>query len=91
MPASELRTERIDIRTTPTAKETLQQAASARHKNVSEFLLDAGLAAASEALADRHVFLLDDESWRAFRDALDRPVRPKPRLAKLLAEPGVLE
>ena len=91
MPASELRTERIDIRTTPTAKETLQRAASARHKNVSEFLLDAGLAAASETLADRHMFLLDDEHWRAFHEALDRPVRPKPRLAKLLAEPGVLE
>ncbi len=30
MAASELRTERIDIRTTPSAKETLRRAASAR-------------------------------------------------------------
>ncbi len=91
MPRTSLKSERIDVRTSAAAKDLLQQAAAAAHKNVSEFLLDAGLSAAAETLADRRVFVLDDAKWRAFQAALDRPVRKKPRLAKLLAEPSVLE
>ena len=84
MAVAEAKTERIDIRTTAAVKETLQQAASAAHKNVSEFLLDAAMTMAEETLADRRVFELDDEQWQAFQEALDRPVRHKPRLAELL-------
>lgn len=86
-----LKSERIDIRTTPEAKEALQRAATLARKNVSEFLLDAGLAAASEALMDRRTFILSDEKWQEFEAALDAPVQPKPRLARLLSEPSVLE
>ena len=86
-----LKSERIDIRTTAAAKEILQRAAAMTHKNVSEFLLDAGMAAATEALADRRLFALDDAQWRAFQAALDRPVSHKPRLAKLLTEPSAIE
>lgn len=87
----DLKSERIDIRTTSAAKEILQRAAAMTHKNVSEFLLDAGMAAATEALADRRLFNLDDAQWRAFQGALDRPVAHKPRLAKLLSEPSAIE
>jgi uncharacterized protein (DUF1778 family) len=91
MTASRNKSERIDIRTTPAAKDTLQRAATIANKNVSEFLLDAGMAAAMETLADRRLFVLDDKKWRAFQEALDRPVRPLPRLKKLLAKPSILE
>jgi uncharacterized protein (DUF1778 family) len=84
------KTERIDVRASGPVKQMLQEAARACHKNVSEFLLDAGVIAASQALADRRHFLLDDEQWTAFQQALDRPVQIKPRLKKLLNEPGVL-
>lgn len=90
--STKLKSERIDIRTTPEAKETLQRAAAMAHKNVSEFLLDAGLTAATEALADRRLFRLDDAQWRAFQGALDRPVsRGKKRLARLLSEPSATD
>lgn len=90
--STKLKSERIDIRTTPEAKEALQRAAAMAHKNVSEFLLDAGLTAATEALADRQLFRLDDAQWRAFQDALDRPVRRgKKRLARLLSEPSATD
>lgn len=87
----DLKSVRIDIRTTPAAKDTLQRAAAMAHKNVSEFLLDAGMAAATEALADRRLFTLDDAQWRTFQAALDRPVSRKPSLAKLLSEPSAVE
>jgi uncharacterized protein (DUF1778 family) len=84
------KTERIDVRASTPVKQLLQEAARACHKNVSEFLLDAGVTAANHALADRRHFVLDDEQWTAFQQAMDRPVQARPRLKKLLTEPGVL-
>ncbi|MFN8589750.1 MAG: DUF1778 domain-containing protein [Burkholderiaceae bacterium] len=84
------KTERIDVRASAPVKLLLQDAARACHKNVSEFLLDAGVTAAAQALADRRQFNLDEAQWRAFQAALDRPVQRKPRLKKLLREPGAL-
>ncbi len=84
------KTERIDVRATSAVKQLLQEAARVSHKNVSEFLLDAGVTAANQALADRRHFSLSDGQWEAFQQALDRPVQARPRLKKLLGEPGVL-
>jgi uncharacterized protein (DUF1778 family) len=46
--------------------------------------------AAAQTLADGRQFVLDEAQWRAFQEALDRPVQSKPRLKKLLREPGML-
>lgn len=85
------KTERIDVRASSSVKQLLQEAARANHKNVSEFLLDAGVTAATQTLADRRQFVLDEARWQAFQEALDRPVQNKPRLKKLLGEPGLLD
>ena len=84
------KTERIDVRASTVIKQLLQDAARASHKNVSEFLLDAGVTAAVQTLADRRQFVLDETQWQAFQEALDRPVQNKTRLKRLLREPGVL-
>ncbi len=82
---------RIDVRASSTVKQLLQEAARASHKSVSEFLLDAGVTAADQTLADRRRFVVDEEQWKAFQSALDKPVvQLKPRLKKLLNAPGVL-
>ena len=91
MAIAEAKSERIEVRTTPSTKALLQRAATSSHKNVTEFLLEAGVNAAKEALVDRRIFSLDDVQWQTFQDALDRPVVTKPRLARLLAEKSVLE
>ena len=90
-PMQEQKTERIDIRTSFTAKAVLQQAASSVNKTVSEFLLDTGLSAASEVLADRRVFALNDEQWNQFQEVLDADPKDKPALKKLLADRGVFD
>lgn len=82
---TENRSERVDLRMTPAAKRTLQRAAAAAHKTVSEFLLDSSLSAAHETLADRRVFHLDDKRWDAFLAALSRPPKDNPALRRLLA------
>jgi len=73
---------------TRTAKSLLQRAAAVRHKSVTEFVLDSGLSAAAETLADRRQFELTDRQWRAFQAALDAPTKSKKRLEKLLRNRG---
>jgi uncharacterized protein (DUF1778 family) len=85
MDGIESKSERVDVRMTPTAKRTLQKAAAAANKTVTEFLLDSSLAAAFDTLADRRVFQLDAAQWAAFMAALETPPKDNPRLRKLLA------
>lgn len=84
------KSERIDVRASTPVKQLLQEAARVAHKNVSEFLLDAGIVAANQTLADRTRFELSADQWLAFQSALDQPVGAKPKLKKLLSEPGLL-
>ncbi len=91
MGIAETKSERIEVRTTPSLKALLQRAAASAHKNVTEFLLEAGIKAAEDALADRRMFQLDDRRWKEFQNILDRPVVNKPRLARLFSEKSVLE
>jgi len=84
------KSERIDVRASTPVKQLLQEAARVAHKNVSEFLLDAGIVAANQTLTDRTRFALSAQEWKAFQAALDRPVSAKPKLKKVLSEPGLL-
>jgi uncharacterized protein (DUF1778 family) len=89
-PAKE-RSERVYLRMTPTAKRTLQRAAAATNKTLTQFLLDTGLNAALDALADRRIFQLDEKRWSAFLAALAAPPKNNPRLRKLLARKATWE
>ena len=87
----ESKSERIDIRTTPSVKRALQEAAVAKNKTVTEFILDVALAEAAELRVNQRLFVLDDAQWRAFTAALDAPPKSRPRLETLLREPGVFD
>lgn len=91
MSPTEARTQKLDLRLTVSAKRTLQSAARASSRSVSEFVLESALARAEETLPDRERFGLDAEQWTAFQAALDAPAQPASRLAKLLNEPSVFE
>lgn len=82
------RSEKLDLRLTPEAKQTLHAAAASQSRSLSEFVLESALARAAETLPDRQRFGLDADRWAAFMDALDAAPRPLPRLAKLLTTPG---
>ncbi|HLH98994.1 MAG TPA: DUF1778 domain-containing protein [Xanthobacteraceae bacterium] len=81
----------MDLRLTRAAKQTLQEAAAAQRKSVSEFVLDAALNEAEELLADRRIFTLDRKAWDAFMAALDAPPRRHQRLERLFHEPSVFD
>ena len=61
MAIAENKLARIEVRTTPSIKALPEQAAVSSGKTVTEFLLDAGIDAAENALADRRVFRLDEQ------------------------------
>ena len=80
----ETRSERVDLRMTPKAKRTLQRAAARANKSLTDFLIDSGMAAAFDALADRRVFHIADSEWAAFEAALARSPADNPALRDLL-------
>ncbi len=86
-----VRTEKLDLRLTEDAKRTIQAAAAAAHRSVSDFVLESALTRAGEALADRRFFSLSAEKWKTFMAILDAPPRPLPRLERLLREPGFFD
>ena len=91
MPKAASRTEKLDLRLTPSAKRVLQTAASASRRTMSEFVLESALARAEETLPDRRRFGLDAERWSAFLAALDAPPRRSRRLGDLLRDPSIFE
>ena len=91
MPGVETRNEKLDLRLTPSAKRTLQNAAQAAGRSVSEFVVESALSRTEETLPDRQRFGLNAKQWAAFQAALEAPPQPAPRLARLLNEPGVFD
>lgn len=85
------RSEKLDLRLTRAAKRTIQAAAAASHRSVTEFVLESALARADEALADRRNFTLSAAQWKAFLTALDAPPRPLPRMERLLRDSGFFD
>jgi uncharacterized protein (DUF1778 family) len=85
------RSEKLDLRLTPEAKRTLNIAASAAGRSVSEFVLESALSRAEETLADRQHFGLDAEKWEAFMAALEAPPREIPQLERLMREKSIFE
>jgi uncharacterized protein (DUF1778 family) len=85
------RDDRMEFRLPPQAKSMLKRAADVENKSLSAFLLDKGLEAAAETLAERREFRLGARQYDAFVAALDAPVKPRPRLEALLTTPSVLE
>src|SRR5437879_11562204 len=59
------REDRLEVRLTPRAKSMLRRAASVERKTVSAFILDKGLAAADETLADRREFQTSAQQYEA--------------------------
>ncbi len=91
MTISPARSEKLDLRLTPQAKQKLFAAARSQERTVSEFVLQAALNKADELLADQSRIFLNSEQWAKFQEALDAPPRDLPRMRRLLNEPSLFE
>lgn len=80
------RSARLGIRATPRQEALLKRAAEARHKSLTEFILDSACSAAEQALLDRRLFVVPADEYQALLKLLDRPARTNPRLKRLFSK-----
>jgi uncharacterized protein (DUF1778 family) len=83
--------ERLHLRVDAEQKALLEAASQAVGASVSTFVLKAATEAAADVLADRRVFVLDQDAWQVFDEALARPATDVAGLRELLSEPTVLD
>jgi uncharacterized protein (DUF1778 family) len=76
---------RINVRLTRADNALIRHAADAVGQTITEFMSVSALERAHEVLADQRDFEVDERTWDTFVAALDRPVRPDPRLVELFA------
>ena len=74
----------INLRASQTQRSLIDSAAEAVGKKRSEFMLDAACREAEAVLADQRFFVVDDKTFQAFTDALDKPPAENARLRHLL-------
>ena len=85
------RSERLNVRVTGEQARLIRLAARETQATVSSFLVQSACLRAEEALASQKQIVYNAKQWQAFLSMLDRPVKEKPRLRKLLTEASVLE
>ena len=82
---------RIAVRLSSDQDALIRQAAAVEGTSITEFTVAATMGHALDVLADRRVFAINEVAWDEFLAVLDRPVRHKPRLEKLLAQPSIFD
>ena len=80
------KTTQINMRVEPSQFALLTRAAAAMNKDRSAFILETACREAEDLLLDRRFFLLDDEAFAAFEEALNAPPPDLAKLKSLLAE-----
>ncbi len=90
-PSSGLRSNRLGLRTTPAQAALIQIAAETMQKSVTEFVLSSACEKAEQTLLDQRFFMVDEQTWLQFEEALERPAQKKKGLQSLLAEGAIWE
>ena len=85
------RTKRFNLRATARQEKLIRTVAKQQGLNVTEFILESACKEAEQTLVDQQQFNLSATQWQAFTKTLDRPVKSRPKLRRLLSEPSILE
>jgi len=85
------RTERFNVRLSEREAALIRLGAEQRGVNITNFILESACVRAEQEIADARRFQVSLKDWQRFSEALDRPVRTKPRLKRLFAESTVLD
>lgn len=88
---SALKETKVQLRMRPLQKDVIARAAELKQTTLTDFMLQHAFDAAQQILADQTHFYLSPQKWDEFTAALDAPPKKKPKLKKLLTEPGVFD
>jgi uncharacterized protein (DUF1778 family) len=86
-----MKTERLNLRLTPSQDAVLRQAAASRGESTSDYVLRHAVEAAEADLADRRVFVVRDEAWDELQRLLSAPSSLPAAMTELLDTPSALE
>lgn len=75
----------ITLRVEPEQQDFIDAAARLKGQTRTAFMLDAAYQSAQALLQERTTFTLDDQTWQAFTEALDKSPAENPKLAQLLS------
>lgn len=81
------RTRRINLRATVPQERLIRTGAQSAGVSMTEFVLNSACLQAEHVLADKREFVASPKQWQAFLEALDRPTRFIPELARLFEDP----
>lgn len=74
----------INLRIEANTRQLIDHAAAILGKTRTEFMVESARRQAIDVLLDRRLFVLDNERYDAFVNALDNPPAPGPKLRSLL-------
>lgn len=83
----------INLRALPTQRALIDKAATLLGKSRSDFMLEVACREAMDVLLDQRLFLLDEQQFQAFEEALSRPLdtTQQQHVSKLLRTPSPWE
>lgn len=87
----ETKSGRWNLRVTAAQDAVVRRVLDATGESLNDYVVRHAIQAAETDLADRRVFALDEAAWTDLQALLDRPPNAKPELARLLANPSILE
>ena len=82
---SAIQSARINLRTTPQAKATIERAATMMGATVSGFVLQNAYEAARRVVADDESLILSQQAVQSFVAACEKPASPTAALQELMA------
>ena len=85
------KSERWNLRVTPAQDAIVRRVLDASGMSLNEYVVTRTVAAATNDLADRQVFVLEPREWDQLQEILNRPPVPNPAIAVLLTQPSILE
>jgi|APCry1669189000_1035189.scaffolds.fasta_scaffold191981_1 uncharacterized protein (DUF1778 family) len=83
-PTKTSRDQRLNFRASANQELMIRRAAEATDSTITDFILDSVLQSAERVLADRKWFTANDEQWAKFQRLLEAPLKPMPKLDRLL-------
>ena len=78
------RDQRLNFRASVHQELMIRRAAEATDSTITDFILGSVLESAERVLADRKWFVASDEQWAEFQSLLAAPLKPMPKLDRLL-------
>ena len=74
------RSTRLEARLLPEQRRRIERAASHKGLSVSDFVVQAADEAAAKAIEQHETWILKEQDWAAFIDAIENPWEPNERL-----------